>query len=248
MLGKNSIHKMSSSSFKKRSDKKKMAMRLLITVNVHGSALPLRFLVNDDDLVSEVIQTTLESCAGRERHPLLKFDAKDFYLYCPATLEDLSPTETIGSCGEREFVLINKNLNVAEKDDDTQKHKFFKGKKKVTKNLILVTVNVHGSAGPLRFLVKDDDLVSNVIQTTLKFYARQKRRPVLGFDDRDFYLYCPTKLKGLNPTETIGSCGARDFIMIKKNLDVADKDDDNHKHKLSMWKSCFVTEPKSVLT
>lgn len=56
------------------------------------------------------------------------------------------------------------------------------------KNL-LVSVNVLGSVGPIRFLANEDDKVLNVINTTLKAYARQGRIPVLGFDVDNFIFY-----------------------------------------------------------
>jgi len=54
---------------------------------------------------------------------------------------------------------------------------------------LLVSVNVLGSVGPIRFLANEDDEVSSVINTTLKAYARQGRIPVLGFevDNLNFY-------------------------------------------------------------
>lgn len=57
---------------------------------------------------------------------------------------------------------------------------------------MLITVNVLGSTGPLRFLVYEDEVVSTVINLTLKSYAREGRLPVLGSNLNDFLLYCPT--------------------------------------------------------
>lgn len=57
-------------------------------------------------------------------------------------------------------------------------------------NRFLITVNVLGSAGPLRFVVYENDLVAGVIDTSLKTYAREGRLPVLGSDVNDFVLYC----------------------------------------------------------
>lgn len=53
----------------------------------------------------------------------------------------------------------------------------------------LITVNVLGSAGPLRFLVNEEELVATVIDTALRSYAREGRLPVLGFDLDNFLLY-----------------------------------------------------------
>ena len=53
----------------------------------------------------------------------------------------------------------------------------------------LITVNVLGSSGPLRFVVNDDDKVSEVIDSSIKMYARGGRLPVLGSDINNFLLY-----------------------------------------------------------
>lgn len=59
-------------------------------------------------------------------------------------------------------------------------------------NRLLVSINVMGSAGPIRFVVNEEELVSAVIDTALKSYARERRMPILGSDLDDFLLYCPT--------------------------------------------------------
>ncbi|KAJ4706919.1 Senescence-associated protein [Melia azedarach] len=73
--------------------------------------------------------------------------------------------------------------------------------------------------GPIRFLVNEDDLVSSVIDTALKTFAREGRLPVLGFDVHNFLLYCANGgSDALNPSEAIGSCGGRNFLLCKKQL------------------------------
>lgn len=86
--------------------------------------------------------------------------------------------------------------NGPEKIDQLQKQRknssdgqSVKGVKSTT-NRFLITVNVLGSAGPLRFVVNENDLVAAVIDTALKSYAREGRLPVLGSDVNDFVLYC----------------------------------------------------------
>ncbi|KAJ6793406.1 uncharacterized protein M6B38_144585 [Iris pallida] len=85
---------------------------------------------------------------------------------------------------------------------------------------ILVTINVLGSAGPLRFLVNEDERVADVIHTALRTFAREGRLPVLGTDLNNFLLYCAhTGYEALNPWETIGSNGSRKFVLCKKPED-----------------------------
>ena len=61
--------------------------------------------------------------------------------------------------------------------------------KNSSSNRFLITINVLGSAGPLRFLVNEDDVVATVIDAALKSYAREGRLPVLGLDTNSFLLY-----------------------------------------------------------
>ncbi|XP_062107525.1 uncharacterized protein LOC133818581 isoform X2 [Humulus lupulus] len=67
------------------------------------------------------------------------------------------------------------------------------------KKRLLITVNVLGSAGPMRFVVNEEDLVGSVIDYALKSYAREGRLPILA----------------LNPSAKIGS-GVRNFMLCKK--------------------------------
>ncbi|CAL1408422.1 unnamed protein product [Linum trigynum] len=84
-------------------------------------------------------------------------------------------------------------------------------------NRLLISVSVLGSAGPLRFVVGEKELVAAVIDTALKSYAREGRLPVLGSHLNDFFLYCPSAGSGaLSPWETIGSIGCRNFMLCKK--------------------------------
>ncbi|XVE74681.1 hypothetical protein DITRI_Ditri12bG0036700 [Diplodiscus trichospermus] len=84
-------------------------------------------------------------------------------------------------------------------------------------NRLLISITVLGSAGPIRFVVKEEELVAAVIDTALKSYAREGRLPVLGSDLNDFLLYCPSAgSDALSPFETIGSQGARNFMLCKK--------------------------------
>lgn len=64
-------------------------------------------------------------------------------------------------------------------------------KKSKIDNRFLVSITFLGSAGPIRFLVKEDETVANVIDNALKFYAREGRLPLLGSDSSFYLLYCP---------------------------------------------------------
>ena len=67
----------------------------------------------------------------------------------------------------------------------------------VKNNRFLITVNVVGSVGPIRFVVNEDDLVAGVIDTTLKSYARLGRLPVLGSNVNNFFLYPAAKFESI---------------------------------------------------
>ncbi|PIA26571.1 hypothetical protein AQUCO_09100033v1 [Aquilegia coerulea] len=82
---------------------------------------------------------------------------------------------------------------------------------------ILITVNVLGSTGPLKLLVIEKEVVSKIIEIALRTYAREGRLPVLGSSDvNDFLLYSASPVyDALCPSENIGSCGVRNFILCK---------------------------------
>ncbi|KAK4753834.1 hypothetical protein SAY87_001938 [Trapa incisa] len=84
-------------------------------------------------------------------------------------------------------------------------------------NRILVSITVMGSAGPIRIVVDEADLVEAVIGTALKSYAREGRLPILGSNLDDFLLYSPNYgCDALSPWDTIGSQGTRNFLLCKK--------------------------------
>ncbi|KAF3453959.1 hypothetical protein FNV43_RR04401 [Rhamnella rubrinervis] len=84
-------------------------------------------------------------------------------------------------------------------------------------NKLLISIAVLGSAGLIRFVVNEKELVAMVMDTALKSYAREGRLPVLGSDLNDFMLYCPyVGTDALSPWETISSQGARNFMSCKK--------------------------------
>ncbi|CAM8942158.1 unnamed protein product [Rhodiola kirilowii] len=85
------------------------------------------------------------------------------------------------------------------------------------RNRILISVNVVGSAGPIRFVVNEDDVVADVVSNALKIYRREGRLPVLGSNFADFMLFCPAAGSDfLDPLERIGFSGTRNFLLCKK--------------------------------
>ncbi|KAL2333230.1 hypothetical protein Fmac_014443 [Flemingia macrophylla] len=96
---------------------------------------------------------------------------------------------------------------------------WYEEQKTSSSNRFLVTINIMGSAGPIRFVVSEKELVSGVIDTALKSYAREGRLPVLGFDAAHFLLYCANAgFDALSPLEPIGSFGARNFVLCKNQV------------------------------
>ncbi|KAG8503538.1 hypothetical protein CXB51_001511 [Gossypium anomalum] len=110
---------------------------------------------------------------------------------------------------------------------------------------LLISVTVLGSAGPIRFVVNEEELVAAVIDTALKSYAREGRLPVLGSNLNDFLLYCPSAgSDALSPWETIGSQGARNFMLCKKPRTEKVKDDGKAAESINRkasgnWKAWF---------
>ncbi|KAI4313765.1 hypothetical protein L6164_026720 [Bauhinia variegata] len=114
-------------------------------------------------------------------------------------------------------------------------------------NRLLITINVLGSAGPIRFVVNENELVAAVIETALKSYAREGRLPVLGSDIGAFLLYCPHRATdALSPWESIGSQGgARNFMLCRKPQPMKVKEADEAAETLNRnkgsgsWKAWF---------
>ncbi|KAJ6318403.1 hypothetical protein OIU76_013864 [Salix suchowensis] len=101
-----------------------------------------------------------------------------------------------------------------------KKNQVAKGKR------FLISVTVLGSAGPIRFVVNEEELVAAVIDTALKSYAREGRLPILGSDLNDFLLYCRNAASdAISPCETIGSLEARNFMLCKKPQHLKEADD-----------------------
>ncbi|CAN8235674.1 unnamed protein product [Cochlearia groenlandica] len=92
-------------------------------------------------------------------------------------------------------------------------------------NRILISVTVLGSAGPIRFVAYEEELVASVIDTCLKCYAREGRLPLLGSDFNDFGLYCPVAgPEVLDTWHSIGSIGARNFTLCRKPVEKKKKE------------------------
>ncbi|KAJ7549523.1 hypothetical protein O6H91_07G057500 [Diphasiastrum complanatum] len=88
--------------------------------------------------------------------------------------------------------------------------------KPVESSKMLVTVNVSGSTGPLRFLVDVKDPVSRVIELALRAYAREGRLPHLGVNCKFVELYCANSdFEALDPVQCVGNLGTRHFRLHK---------------------------------
>lgn len=98
-----------------------------------------------------------------------------------------------------------------------------KGGGKGKMDRFLITVTVPGSAGTIRFVVMEKELVEVVIVTVLKSYAREGRLPVLGSDFNEFVLYSAYDGSvALCPWEPIGCSGSRNFVLCKKLCEKSD--------------------------
>ncbi|PWA87624.1 hypothetical protein CTI12_AA062620 [Artemisia annua] len=120
---------------------------------------------------------------------------------------------------------------------------YFKKKKdhvgKSGRHRILIKINVVGSAGPIRFVVNEDELVASVIDIAIKMYAREGRLPVLGTKLNEFFLYTPiVGSEALSPWEMIGSFGVRNFLLCKKQSQLTEVTEITRKSS-SSWKSWF---------
>lgn len=107
-------------------------------------------------------------------------------------------------------------------------------------NRLLISVTVLGSAGPIRFVVNEEELVAAVIDTALKCYAREGRLPLLSSNLNDFLLYCPNAgTESLSPLDTIGSQGTRNFMLCKKPQPLKNMDDvkESTRKASGNWKS-----------
>ncbi|KAI8534566.1 hypothetical protein RHMOL_Rhmol10G0100200 [Rhododendron molle] len=89
---------------------------------------------------------------------------------------------------------------LSEKEKEKEKKSAEKQSSK--KNRFLVTVNVLGSTGPIRFVVSEEESVKGVVSIALKMYARERRLPVLGSDVSDVLLY-PANNAGSDGTSLI---------------------------------------------
>ncbi|ESQ33168.1 hypothetical protein EUTSA_v10005108mg [Eutrema salsugineum] len=93
-----------------------------------------------------------------------------------------------------------------------------KKNQKLKINRFLVSISFLGSAGPIRFVVREDETVANVIDYALRCYAREGRLPLLGSDSSFFLLYCPySAAEAINPWGKIGLTGSRSFVLSKKS-------------------------------
>ncbi|KAF8080495.1 hypothetical protein N665_0939s0007 [Sinapis alba] len=102
--------------------------KLLVSVKVLGSVGPIRFLANEDDKVSSVINTALKTYARQGRIPVLGFDVNNFIFYSiSAGFNTLNPQEKIGSMDETNFLLCKKEREPLEKVEGRRESKAREG-------------------------------------------------------------------------------------------------------------------------
>ncbi|ESQ47291.1 hypothetical protein EUTSA_v10027994mg [Eutrema salsugineum] len=95
---------------------KEQKKKLLVNVKVLGSVGPIRFLANEDDKVSSVINTALKTYARQGRIPVLGFDVDNFIFYSiNGGFNTLNPHEKIGSMDVTNFLLCKKERRPMEK-------------------------------------------------------------------------------------------------------------------------------------
>lgn len=94
---------------RKSNGKRGESTRALITVTVPGSSGPIRFVVREEEPVSAVMGTALKAYARQGRRPIIGCELNDFSLYRAFDgSQRLSPLESIGSFGSRNFLLCKK--------------------------------------------------------------------------------------------------------------------------------------------
>ncbi|KAL3631399.1 hypothetical protein CASFOL_024383 [Castilleja foliolosa] len=105
--------------YKQKKNQALKGNRFLISITVLGSPGPIRFVVNEDELVAAVINRSLKAYAREGRLPVLGSELNNFMLYSPfAGTEALLPWNTIGSFGVRNFVLCKKPQSEKSIDDE----------------------------------------------------------------------------------------------------------------------------------
>ncbi|XP_058754712.1 uncharacterized protein LOC131627868 [Vicia villosa] len=105
-------------------------------------------------------------------------------------------------------------------------------------NRILISINIVGSSGPLTIVVNENDVVCDVINKALKFYARQKRLPALKSDASDYILHCSNDVSNaLNPSEPIGSFRTRKFVLSENQESSTKTEEAGSKERNGSWKS-----------
>ncbi|GAU51288.1 hypothetical protein TSUD_247220 [Trifolium subterraneum] len=115
-----------------------------------------------------------------------------------------------------EKVELDKSLSWSIRDEVKNKKKK-KNNNNNNINKILISINIVGSSGPLTIVVKEDDVVCDVIDKALKSYARQERLPILGSDITNFAIYPLNDVsEALSPSVTIGSFGTWKFVLCEK--------------------------------
>ncbi|KAJ7549522.1 hypothetical protein O6H91_07G057400 [Diphasiastrum complanatum] len=126
---------------------------------------------------------------------------------------------------------------------------FINQAKAVESGRMLVTVNVSGSTGPLRFLVDVKDPVSRVIELAMRAYAREGRLPHLGFNFKLVELYLANgNFEALDPAQPAGSLGTRHFLLHKRRNEELEHVAEQTEHIGAMpWKFMWNVMMNSII-
>lgn len=84
---------------------------------------------------------------------------------------------------------------------------------------LLLKVTVLGSLGPVQMLMKPESTVSDLVETVVRQYIKEARRPILPSSfGSDFELhFSQFSLESLNREEKLVKLGSRNFLLCPKN-------------------------------
>ncbi|XP_059430308.1 uncharacterized protein At4g22758 [Corylus avellana] len=87
------------------------------------------------------------------------------------------------------------------------------GRPKLTK--LLLNVTIQGSLGPVQVVMTPESMVSDLIATAVRLYAKEGRRPILPTTDPSLFdlHYSQFSLESLDREENLMALGSRNFFL-----------------------------------